>query len=77
MSLTPRWETLNWGFYLPIQYNRQGNFWAGIAIKIGPFVGGIHNIGIFKRSNAEWRWLYSIEYSPLQKKGTKIEIRLF
>ncbi|MDP1844702.1 MAG: hypothetical protein Q8K64_14900 [Sediminibacterium sp.] len=49
ITITPRWETAYWGFYLPIQYNTQGQFWMGTAIKAGPLVAGIHNIGLFKK----------------------------
>ncbi|TDO28610.1 hypothetical protein [Sediminibacterium goheungense] len=44
LTITPRWETINWGFYLPIQYNSQGQFHIGAAFKAGPLVLGIHNI---------------------------------
>lgn len=49
VSITPRWETLNWGFYLPVQYNTQGQWWLGAAFKAGPLVAGIHHIGLLKR----------------------------
>jgi len=44
LTITPRWETINWGFYLPIQYNSQGQFHIGAALKAGPLVLGIHNL---------------------------------
>jgi hypothetical protein len=44
LTLTPRWETLNWGFYLPIQYNSQNQFHIGAAFKAGPLVLGLHNL---------------------------------
>lgn len=44
LTVTPRWETINWGFYLPIQYNSQGQFHIGAALKAGPLVLGIHNL---------------------------------
>jgi hypothetical protein len=49
LSITPRWETLNWGFYLPVQYNTQGQWWLGAAFKAGPLIAGIHHIGLLKR----------------------------
>lgn len=49
ISITPRWETLNWGFYLPVQYNTQGQWWLGAAFKAGPLVAGMHHIGLLKR----------------------------
>jgi hypothetical protein len=49
LSITPRWETLAWGIFLPVQYNTQGQIWMGAAIKMGPLVAGIHSLGIFKK----------------------------
>jgi len=43
ITLTPRWETKNLGFYLPMQVNAAGNFWVGGAFKAGPLLFGIHN----------------------------------
>jgi len=43
ITLTPRWETKNLGFYLPIQVNAAGNFWVGGAFKAGPLIFGVHN----------------------------------
>ena len=44
LTVTPRWETLNRGFYLPIQYNSQNQFHIGAAFKAGPLVLGLHNL---------------------------------
>ncbi len=49
LTVTPRWETIGLGAYLPIQYNTQGQLWMGAAIKAGPLVLGVHNLGIFKK----------------------------
>lgn len=49
LAVTPRWETLNWGVYLPMQLTRDGQFWTGIAFKAGPLIAGIHHIGIAKQ----------------------------
>jgi hypothetical protein len=49
ITITPRWETIGLGAYLPVQYNTQGQFWVGAAVKLGPLVMGIHNLGIFKK----------------------------
>ena len=48
-TVTPRWETIAWGAYLPVQYNTQGQLWVGAAVKLGPLVLGVHNLGIFKK----------------------------
>ena len=53
-TLTPRWETQGFGFYLPMQYNVNRNFWMGAAVKIGPLIVGIHDLGVlgwFKTKN--------------------------
>ena len=38
LTVTPRWETKRWGFYFPIQYNTQNQFWVGGALKAGPLL---------------------------------------
>ncbi|MBS1564209.1 MAG: hypothetical protein JST39_07455, partial [Bacteroidetes bacterium] len=43
ITLTPRWETRKWGFYLPMQFNNRNQFWVGGAVKAGPLLIGIHN----------------------------------
>lgn len=48
LTVTPRWETIGWGAYLPVQYNTQGQFWVGLAVKAGPLVLGFHNLGLLK-----------------------------
>ncbi|MBY0480039.1 MAG: hypothetical protein K2Q21_01690 [Chitinophagaceae bacterium] len=50
ITITPRWETITWGLYIPVQYNTQGQLWVGAAIKLGPLTMGLHNI----------RWLKTI-----------------
>ena len=45
-TLTPRWETQGFGFYLPMQYNVQKSFWMGAAVKIGPLLLGVHDLGV-------------------------------
>ncbi len=49
-TVTPRWETIGFGAYLPVQFNTQGQLWVGAAIKLGPLVAGIHNLGWMKKS---------------------------
>lgn len=50
LTITPRWETIGWGAYLPVQYNTQGQLWIGAAIKLGPLVVGLHNLGILAKN---------------------------
>ena len=52
LTITPRWETRTFGFYLPMQYNRQGNVWIGGALKAGPLLLGTHNLlNSFSKNN--------------------------
>ena len=51
-TITPRWETIAWGFYLPIQYTTQGRLWVGSAVKLGPLTIGVHNIALKKAVNS-------------------------
>jgi hypothetical protein len=44
LTVTPRWETRRLGVYVPVQYNRHGNFWIGGAVKAGPVLLGTHNL---------------------------------
>ncbi len=50
LTVTPRWETIGWGLYLPVQYNTQGQLWMGVAVKAGPLVLGFHNLGMLKKN---------------------------
>ncbi len=43
LTITPRWENISWGFYLPVQYNSQGQLWIGAAVKLGPLTLGFHD----------------------------------
>jgi hypothetical protein len=43
LTVTPRWETKRWGFYLPVQYNTKNKLWVGGAFKLGPLLLGVHN----------------------------------
>ncbi len=52
LAITPRWETKAWGVYLPIQYTSEGNTWLGLAVKAGPLIVGLHNLGwLFSKSS--------------------------
>jgi hypothetical protein len=43
LTLTPRWETMKWGVYLPVQFNLENQLWIGGAFKAGPLLIGVHN----------------------------------
>lgn len=52
VTVTPRWETIGLGAYLPVQYNTEGQCWIGAALKLGPMILGIHNLGLLKKDPA-------------------------
>lgn len=45
LTVTPRWETRRYGVYLPVQMNAERQFWVGAAVKAGPLLMGVHNLG--------------------------------
>lgn len=51
LSVTPRWETRSLGAYMPVMINRYGKLWVGGAIKAGPLLFGIHNLGTLVSKN--------------------------
>jgi hypothetical protein len=51
LTITPRWETIGLGAYLPVQYNTQGQLWVGMAIKLGPLVVGFHDLTMFLKKD--------------------------
>ena len=44
ITLTPRYESLHLGVYLPVQYNTQGQLMVGGALKLGPLTVGVHRL---------------------------------
>lgn len=54
ITITPRWETRKFGFYLPVQFNDEKKFWVGAAVKAGPVLFGLHNLAyIFTKNNLQ------------------------
>ncbi|MEP7279482.1 MAG: hypothetical protein ABI813_12610 [Bacteroidota bacterium] len=54
LTVTPRWETKRFGFYLPILYNNQNQFWVGGAVKAGPLLLGVHNLAnLFSKTSLQ------------------------
>ncbi|MES1214742.1 MAG: hypothetical protein ABUT20_04420 [Bacteroidota bacterium] len=54
LTVTPRWETLKFGFYLPMQVTTSGHFWVGGAFKAGPLLIGFHNwANIFTKNTVQ------------------------
>jgi hypothetical protein len=43
LTVTPRWETRRFGFYMPMHFNTKEQFWVGGAVKAGPLLLGVHN----------------------------------
>lgn len=52
ITITPRWETRKFGFYLPTQYNYEKKFWVGAAVKAGPVLLGLHNLAYIFTKNS-------------------------
>jgi hypothetical protein len=44
LTITPRWETKNKGYFFPIQYTTNKQLLVGAAAKFGPVLLGLHNI---------------------------------
>jgi hypothetical protein len=54
ITVTPRWETRKWGFFLPMQFNNERRFWVGGAVKAGPVLLGIHNwVNMFSKTSTQ------------------------
>jgi hypothetical protein len=54
ITLTPRWETRKFGFYLPAQFNYEKKFWVGAAVKAGPVLLGLHNLAyVFSKKSLQ------------------------
>lgn len=54
LTITPRIENRNFGFYLPLSLNTYYKLWIGAAFKAGPLLFGIHNIAPVKtKSNLQ------------------------
>ncbi len=78
ISLTPRLETRNWGIYLPLQYNRYGQFWAGIAFKAGPLLVGFHHLGLLKKDQLlNGGGYFMLNIHPFSKKEMKTRLDCF
>lgn len=52
LTVTPRWETRRLGFYMPLTYNTQKQFWIGGAVKAGPLLIGLHNLAYLVSSKS-------------------------
>jgi len=54
LTLTPRFETRLFGFYLPASLNTEMQFWLGGALKAGPLLLGIHNwTNVFSKNKSQ------------------------
>jgi len=51
ISIAPRYETKELGIYLPASVNTHGRFWIGAAVRVGPVLLGVHNLGNIVRKN--------------------------
>lgn len=54
LTLTPRFETSLFGFYLPASFNTEMQFWLGGALKAGPLLLGVHNwANLFSKNKSQ------------------------
>jgi len=54
LTVTPRWETKRFGFYLPVQFNTRNQLWVGGAFKAGPLLFGLHNlVNLFGKTSTQ------------------------
>ena len=75
ITVTPRYETLHFGVYLPLQYNTQGQLMLGGAIKLGPLTVGVHRLrwltNSSNMSNASGGGYVMLSVHPLSLKKIK------
>lgn len=78
LTVTPRWETKRWGFYLPVQLNTKEQFWVGGAVKLGPLLLGVHNWAtLFSKNKMQNGGAYlAIVIRPGKSTGEKTDKRL-
>jgi hypothetical protein len=53
LMLTPRWEVKRFGVYAPLYLNVHGSLMAGAALRLGPLVAGVHDLGWLFRNRAK------------------------
>ena len=54
LTVTPRWEKRNWAVYMPLTLNTESQFWVGGAVRAGPILFGLHNLGyIFSKKSLQ------------------------
>jgi hypothetical protein len=72
LTVTPRWETRRWGFYLPVQFNTKEKLWVGGAVKAGPLLLGVHNWAtVFSKNKMQHGGAYlAFVIRPGKGKGT-------
>jgi hypothetical protein len=73
LAVTPRWETRKLGGYLPVTLTTDGKLWVGGAVKVGPFLGGVHNwANVFSKTKVQNGGFYlSFVIRPGNGKGFK------
>jgi hypothetical protein len=78
ITITPRWETRKLGAYLPLTINTSGQFWIGAAVKAGPLVFGLHNLGyVFSQKSIQNGGGYlALIIRPFENMGDKKDKRL-
>ncbi|RXK81882.1 hypothetical protein [Filimonas effusa] len=69
-AITPRWEKKELGVYLPVQYTLERSAWVGLALKAGPLLVGLHNLGwlLGKKSVPNGGGYVTLQIRPGNKK---------
>lgn len=76
LAVTPRWELRSVGAYLPILFNNRKQFWVGAALKLGPVLLGVHNLGnLFSKNTMQSGGGYiALTLRPWGKKGQQAKL---
>jgi hypothetical protein len=74
LTVTPRWETRRFGFYMPVHFNTREQFWVGGAFKAGPLLLGVHNwANIFSKNKMQNGGAYlALVIRPGKGKSTSV-----
>ena len=68
LTISARRETQKYGVYLPLSLTRDGSFWIGAAVKVGPVLFGFHRVPIGTKTSYQNGGAYlAYTISPSEK----------
>jgi hypothetical protein len=75
LSVTPKYEIRHFGAYLPFTFNFNKQMWIGAALRLGPLLFGMNNMGnIFtKRSIQNGGFYLAFTFRPFNDKMKKVK----